>query len=201
MSKNQPSSSTSGSEPPCDVGAHRLEAALRVARTRARNPHGSAGCSRARAPPASAAGGRGRCGRAGCRSRPRCGRRGSARRAAGSSPGWSRGRRPCTRRRSRRSRAMRSSARGRGPCARAGGRRPRRARRASSAPIAGVPSVLALSAITMRYRHGNSAPRYASSASTFAHERPLLVEDGDDDVHELFPGVHAPSLIAALRRA
>ena len=54
--------------------------------------------------------------------------------------------------------------------------------RASAAAMAGVASVLALSAMTIRQENGSSAPKIAVQAAHAALERGLLVENGHDDL-------------------
>ena len=66
----------------------------------------------------------------------------------------------------------RRAARGRGPCARAAAPRRRRARGRAASAIAGVASVLALSAMTIRQLNGNSASRKR------CRRRMLLLEPG-----------------------
>ena len=190
MSKNQPSSTTSGSEPPRDVGTHGLEPALRVGEAGAEAGVDQARCSRARGPRASAGAGCARRDRAASRSRPHCVPRGAARPAAGGSSGSSRGRRPCRRRRRRGSRARPCAARARGPCAGRGAPTTSPCSTASCRATAGVASVLALSAITTPNGKGNSRGGTSSSSSVFGASVALLVVDGDDDFDCLQVRVH-----------
>ena len=164
------------------VAAHGLEAALRVGEARAQHGVQQAvvGCARS-----ARAWGRGRRARrapAACRSRGRCGRTAAARRAAA---GAQVGRevdvhvgddvapvagRP--RRAQRAPAALAVEAQDATP----------RSRRASARAIAGVASVLALSAITIRQLNGNAVVEEAVQAADAPLERGLLVVDRDDDV-------------------
>ena len=77
----------------------------------------------------------------------------------------------------------RRAARGRGPSAlEPQVRRRRAARSASRSAIAGVASVLALSAITIRQLNGKPSRQEAVQAADAALEPGLLVVDGDDDL-------------------
>ena len=166
------------------VGAHRLEAALRVTEVRVQRGVQQAGCTHGRSPPAAGPARRVRRAPGEIRSRRRCAPTRRRRRAAGARRDRSTGRRPCTRRRRRRSRTRPVAARGRVPSRRGGRPRHRRATRQSDRATVHVSSVLALSAIVIRHANGNRSVEVPMQPGDARGEHVRFVEHRDDDLDE-----------------
>ena len=179
---------TCGSSAAGDVGADRLEAALRVGEPGGqRRPQDQVVAARddlalgARAPPGSR-------GPAGCRSPGRSGRRSAAPPAAAARPDRWTGRRPCRPAPARRSRPHRVQ---RPAAALLLQRAPRTSgsSAASRAAIAGVASMLALSAMVIRNGNGNCSRQVAVQPADRIGQGGLLVVDRHDDVEHRHPAL------------
>ena len=169
VSKNQPSSSTSAAASRGHVGRIALKphcASENPARRRGAQQQVVGARDGSRFGPRTTA----RRAPGGCRSRRRCGRTRAGRPAAGAPPGRSTGRRPCSRRRRRRSPTTLRAAPGRGPSA----SRWSAPHAASSGPAGRSPSVasvLALSAIAIRQANGKLVDEVAVQAANRAAQR------------------------------